>query len=173
LLRRDELKPPASGGKSHQRVKELKIIGKWRECIAGLLLAAILCIGQAAGGQNSTVGETFKARLTTVPIDLTLTATVAGLGSATAVLTGKHLSVTGTFEGLRSPATTAEIRQAPKGLRGPAILELTVSKATKGTISGSLELTAAQVEDLKNSRLYIQIQSERAPDGNLRGWLLR
>ena len=53
------------------------------------------------------------------------------------------------------------------------MLDLTVSKGTSGTIGASIELTAEQIEDLRNNRLYIQINSERASDGNLWGWLLR
>ena len=34
-------------------------------------------------------------------------------------------------------------------------------------------LTPDQIADLRAGRLYVQIQSERAPDGNLWGWLLR
>ena len=98
---------------------------------------------------------------------------IAGSGSLTAVLAGKTLTLSGTFEGLRSPATTAQIRRGPKGIRGPAILDLTVSKAEKGTVSGSFELTPEQIADLRNGRWYVQIQSERAPDGNLWGWLLQ
>jgi hypothetical protein len=79
------------------------------------------------------------------------------------------------FEGLRSPATTVQIHRGSKGIRGPVIpnLELTVTKAVKGTVSGTLELTPEEVTDLRNGRLYVQIQSERAPDGNLWGWLLQ
>ena len=131
--------------------------------------AAILGGALAAGAQS---GETFKARLSTVPIDVTMMSTVAGSGSLTAVLAGNKLTITGTFQGLRSPATVARIHLAPKGIRGPAILDLTVSKDTSGSLSGSVELTPAQVDDLKNSRLYVQVYSERAPDGNLWGWLL-
>jgi hypothetical protein len=48
-----------------------------------------------------------------------------------------------------------------------------VSKAMSGTITGSIDLTPEQVQGLKNGRLYLQISSEKAPDGNLWGWLLR
>ena len=101
--------------------------------------------------------------------------TVAGSGSITATLSGKQLTIMGTFEGLRSPATTAQLHRGIKGVRGPAILDLdlTISKAVKGTLSGSVELPPDQIADLRNGRLYVQIQSERAPDGNLWGWLLR
>ena len=131
---------------------------------------AMLWVGHAASAQN---GESFKARLATVPIDVSMMASVAGSGSLTALLAGNKLTLTGSFQGLRSPAADAHIHRAPKGIRGPAILDLTVAKATSGTISGSLELTPAQIEDLRSGRFYVQINSERAPDGNLWGWLLR
>ena len=140
-----------------------------RRFTSALLGAAFLFGVRAAGGQSS---ETFKARLSPVPIDVTMLPTVAGSGSLTAVLARNKLIITGTFEGLRSPATVAKIHRAPKGIRGPAILDLEVSKETSGTVSGSIELTPAQLDDLRNSRLYVQIDSARAPGGNLWGWLL-
>jgi hypothetical protein len=151
-----------------------KLTANRRGFTAILLCAAILCSGHPAGAQNAPAGETFKARLSPVPIDVTMMSTIAGSGSLTATLSGKQLAITGTFEGLRSPATTAQFHRGPKGIRGPAILDLdlTVSKAVKGTLSGSVELTPEQIVDLRSGRLYVQIQSERAPDGNLWGWLL-
>jgi|GEM_PF-364085 len=156
-----------------------KLTAKRRRFTAILLCAAILWfgpagIGHAAAAQNPPAGETFKARLSPVPIDVTMMSTIAGSGSITATLAGKQLTITGTFEGLRSPATTAQFHRGPKGIRGAAILDLdlTVSKAVKGTLSGSVELTPEQIADLRSGRLYVQIQSERAPDGNLWGWLL-
>ena len=43
----------------------------------------------------------------------------------------------------------------------------------RGTISGSFDLTPEQVQYLKQGKLYIQINSEKAPDGTLWGWLLK
>ena len=145
-------------------------MAKWRGITAIWVGAAILWLGATAVAQT---GETFKGRLSVVPIDVSMQATVAGSGSLTAVLAGRKLTINGTFEGLRSPATVAHLHRGIRGIRGPAILDLTVSKATSGAVTGSLDLTPAQVEDLRNSRLYVQIDSERAPEGNLWGWLLR
>ena len=131
---------------------------------------ALVWLGSAASAQT---GETFKGRLSVVPLDVSMQATVAGSGSLTAVLAGRKLTINGTFEGLRSPATVAQIHRGVRGIRGPAVFDLTVTKATSGAVTGSLDLTPAQVEDLRNSRLYVQIDSERAPEGNLWGWLLR
>ena len=59
------------------------------------------------------------------------------------------------------------------GVRGASLAMLTVSKALKGTLSGSIDLTPAQVQALKKGQLYVQISSEKAPDGNLWGWFVR
>jgi hypothetical protein len=121
----------------------------------------------------SLPAQTFTARLMPVPMDIAMRVNIAGMGSATATLTGTMLSFSGSFEGLRTAATIAQVHQGPAmGVRGPVILDLTVSKGTTGTISGSFNLTAEQVENLRKGRLYIQIHSEKAPDGNLWGWLL-
>jgi hypothetical protein len=121
--------------------------------------------------------KTFKARLSPVPIDLAMAATIAGSGSVTAVLAGAKLSINGTFDGLRSPATIAEVHKGPvRGVRGPVVFKLDVSKAAdpvSGTISGTFDLTPLQVADLEKGRLYVQLHSEKAPDGNLWGWLLQ
>ena len=119
--------------------------------------------------------KTFKARLSPVPIDLSMQATIAGSGSVSAVLTGRKLAITGTFDGLESPATIAQIHKGPvRGVRGPNVFDLAVAKtdATSGTLSGSFDLTPIQLTDLEKGRLYVQLHSEKAPDGNLWGWLL-
>jgi hypothetical protein len=130
-----------------------------------------------AGGAALTAQQpkTYRARLSPVPIDVSMQATIAGSGSVTAVLTGAKLALTGTFDGLKSPATIAQLHKGPaRGVRGPNVLDLAVAKtdAASGTISGSFDLTAIQIADLEKGRLYVQLHSEKAPDGNLWGWLL-
>ncbi|HJU41178.1 MAG TPA: CHRD domain-containing protein [Vicinamibacterales bacterium] len=115
----------------------------------------------------------YRARLSVVPIDVAMQATVAGSGAATATLKGSTLTITGTFSGLKTAATMARLHRGPRtAMRGPAIGDLTVTAATNGTISGTLELTKQHVDDLAAGRLYLQLHSEKAPDGNLWGWLL-
>jgi hypothetical protein len=119
--------------------------------------------------------DTYKARLSLVPIESASKSTLTGTGSATAVLTDRRLSLRGTFEGLQSPATFAQIRLGPRGVRGPVMFDLTITKAdngTSGTIAGTFTLSQVQVEAVKAGRFYIQLHSEKAPDGNLWGWLL-
>ena len=135
-----------------------------------VLVVVILLAGYSALAQN---GQSFKARLSTVPVDATMLPTVTGSGSLKAVLAGTKLTISGSFEGLRSPASHASIHIGPqRGIRGPAVHDLVVTKQKAGSVSGSVDLTASEVEDLKNGRLYVQIDSERAPEGNLWGWVL-
>jgi hypothetical protein len=132
-------------------------------------VAAVLLVTTVSHAQNS---KTFKTRLSPIPIDLAMAATVTGSGSLTAVLNGNRLTFNGTFDGLTTPATAAQVHKGPvAGVRGPVLFDLTVTHATSGTISGSVELTPAQLADLEKRRLYVQIHSEKAPDGNLWGWL--
>jgi hypothetical protein len=144
----------------------------------GKMFAAEVLLGLAlmAWAQTSAPGteEKFKARLSPVGIEATKRAEITGSGSVSAVLTGTRLSITGSFDGMQNPATLAQVHQGvATGVRGPAIGDLTVSRAPSGSIAGTLNLTAEQVESLRKGKLYVQIHGEKTPDGNLWGWLLR
>jgi CHRD domain len=135
------------------------------------LTIMLLVLALPVAAQNEV---RYKVRLAPVPMDIAMRSTVAGMGSATAVVKGTSLTITGTFDGLRSPATTARLHQsATMGLRGMPFADLTISKATNGTISGAITLTPEQARALERGRVYLQLSSERAPDGNLWGWFVR
>ena len=136
-----------------------------------LFTSAFLCFAVSSAAQNE---ERFKAHLAPVPMDAAMRQSVTGSGSATAVLAGNKLSITVTFAGLGGPATAARLhRGVATGVRGSAFHDLTISKATSGMLSASFDLTPDQAESLRKGKVYIQISSEKAPDGNLWGWLLR
>jgi hypothetical protein len=144
-----------------------------------LVSLAIGMVGQLCGiALQAQGGETFKARLAPVPALAPLTVpVVAGIGSASATLAGRKLTVSGTFEKLASPATVAHLSMGQlTGVRGNSIFDLTVAKTgtgTSGTISGIFDLTPEQVDALKKGRLYVQLHSEGVPNGHLMGWLLK
>ena len=152
----------------------MRHLHRWRRMLAlhaALLSAGLLLTTLSLTAQTQ---EAYKGRLSPVPVDATLLPNTTGHGAASAVLAGAKLTVSGTFEGMRGPATTAQLRRgAYIGVRGPVLFELTVSKAASGTISGSFDLTPEQVQSLRQGKLYVQIQSERAPEGNLWGWLAK
>ena len=134
---------------------------------------ATIAVACAITAVASAQASGYRARLSVVPIDVAMQATVAGSGSATATLKGNTLTITGTFTGLRTPATVVRLHRGPKtAMRGPTIGDLTATNATSGSITGTIELTTQQIDDLAAGRLYLQLHSEKAPDGNLWGWLL-
>jgi hypothetical protein len=136
------------------------------------VLMVLAALAMAVPVFTQTTARSFKARLSPVPIDVTMQSTIAGGGSVTATLEGSKLTVTGTFQGLLSPATVARVHRGYRGVRGPAFADLVVSKNTSGTISGSIDLTKEQIGELGKSLFYVQLHSEKAPEGNLWGWLL-
>ena len=138
-----------------------------RPRLAALALAAIL------GSSVQAQAPQYRARLSIVPIDVAMQSTIAGSGAVTATLKGSTLTISGTFSGLRTAATVARVHRSPRtAMRGVPIGDLTATAGTSGTISGSIELTKEQIDDLAAGRLYVQLHSQKAPDGNLWGWLL-
>jgi len=135
--------------------------------------AAAIVLALWASTALSADETSFEARLSTVPIDPATAATVTGLGEARATLDGSTLVVSGTFNGLQGPATAARLHLGTHtGVRGDAFADLVVTDSTTGSISGSVELSPEQLDALRSGRVYIQLYSEAAPDGNLWGWLL-
>ena len=135
-----------------------------------LLVGAVVLWSVATSTQAD---ETFKVRLSSVPIDAVTALTTTGSGSLTAVLAGNRLTLRGRFDGMNSPATVAHVHRAPRGLRGPNVWDLSVTKAQGGIVEGSITLTAGQIADLERGWYYVQIHTEKNPDGQLRGWLLK
>lgn len=136
---------------------------------ARLLASALL----AAAAATALADETVTVRLSPAPRDAAMRAQVAGSGAARVTLAGDTLTIEGTFAGLATPATRAELRQGPAvALRGPALAELTVTHATAGALSGAVTLTPATRAAFDAGQLYIQIASESAPNGSAWGWIL-
>ena len=140
-----------------------------------LALALVLMASIPAFAAQSS----FQTNLGPMPLDDETKAVIAGRGEATAVLDGNTVTVKGSFHGLPSNATEAHIFTSPvAGVPGKQILDLDVTKATSGTIAGTFRLSAQQAKDLRTGKLYIQINSEKAPTtyewgpkGTLWGWI--
>jgi hypothetical protein len=126
---------------------------------------------------QAQTAEKFRGRLSPVPALGIQPASVVGVGSASATLTGRKLTITGSFEKMASAATVAHLCLGPvTGVRGDSVFDLMISKTgdgTAGTIAGTFDLTPEQVDAFKKGRFYVQIHSEGAPNGHLLGWLLK
>lgn len=115
----------------------------------------------------------YEAELDPAPFDQVNRADViGGIGNITATLEGNTLTVHGAFSNLASPASGGSFRIGlAKGVPGDAIGGVTVPHARQGEVGGSIKLSAAQKTALEKQSLYIRIDSEKAPDGSLQGWL--
>lgn len=128
----------------------------------------------AAGGHvlDAQAPATLRARLSPVPIDVAMQETIRGSGAATATLSGTTLTVEGTYRGLVTPATSVQVYESARmGMRGTLVGEFASGGGTAGAFKGAVTLSPDRATALGKGLLYVQIQSEKAPDGNLRGWL--
>lgn len=133
----------------------------------------LLALALAPVAASAQTPVTMHARLSAVPIEVAMQDAIAGLGAATATLTATTLAVEGTYRGLRSPATSVRIYEsAMPGLRGPLVGELASGGGTSGSFKGTVTLTREQAAAFAKGLLYVQLQSEKAPTGNLWGWLM-
>jgi len=98
-------------------------------------------------------------------------ANVQGRGTVLATLDNNKFSLQGKFSGLSSPATQARLHMGNvMGGTGPAIGDLKIVQAQSGEISGTFTLTPGQIAALKVGKLYVMLDSQSAPKGNLWGW---
>jgi len=98
-------------------------------------------------------------------------ANAQGRGTVLATLDNNRFSLQGKFSGLSSPATEARLHMGNvMGGTGPAIGGLKIVQAQSGEISGTFTLTPDQIAALKVGKLYVMLDSQSAPKGNLWGW---
>lgn len=117
--------------------------------------------------------STFHVRLSPGPRLVGTRADRSGSGSVTATLEGSKLTLQGSFSGLLAVPTGAHLFMGPlPGVRGPLIADLTVSSAISGTLSGTVELDPTQLAALHKGGVYIEIDSDKAPEGDLWGWIM-
>jgi hypothetical protein len=143
----------------------------FRDLLPRLSSFALVALLLTAG--TAFAADTYTANLGPMPLDAAFGANMLGRGEATATLDGKTLTVSGRFAGLPSPATKAHLYiGAYIGVPGSEGFDLTVSPGQSGALSGQIALNAKQASAFRTGRLYVQIDSEKAPKGNLWGWLL-
>lgn len=136
------------------------------------LMAVILLLS----GGHVMAAEEYQISLRPVARSNATHLTAVGYGDAKVSVEGDKLSIEGTFGGLASPATDAQLCEGVGiGVEGAcSAANLTVTQATSGSINGTITLDAKQQQALRAGQLYIQLDSEKAPApaGNLWGWIL-
>jgi len=132
------------------------------------LILAALCL---AFGEPAFAADGYQTNLGPTPLDGSNRANVLGRGAVLATLDGKKFMLHGAFAGLAAPATEAHLCMGNvMGGTGPAIFDITVTLAPNGEISGTVTFTPEQVAALKAGKIYLLLDSQKAPKGNLWGW---
>lgn len=131
----------------------------------------VLAVFYAAFGAPAFAADNYQTNIGPTPLDGSNRANVLGRGSVLATLVGKKFTLHGTFAGLASPATQAHLCMGiVMGGTGPVIYDVTVSQAQSGEVSGTVVFTPEQVAALKVGKIYVLLDSQKAPKGNLWGW---
>ena len=132
------------------------------------LVAAIFCAVFCA---PAFATDNYQTDIGPTPKNGRQGANVQGRGTVLAALDNDKFSLHGRFSGLSSPATEAHLYMGNvMGGTGPSIGDLTIAQAQSGDISGTFTLTPDQVAALKSGKLYVMLNSQSAPKGNLWGW---
>ena len=122
---------------------------------------------------QAAAAEKYQVYLSPMPFNDATQPIMQGKGTASATLEGNTLSISGTFTGLTGPATKAHLSLSRgPGIPGAALVDLTLAGDVTGKVTGQIKLDPGQLVALRGGRLYIQIDSEKAPSGHLWGWLL-
>jgi len=135
--------------------------------VAGTLAAP----GLHPSARVAAQAETFRGRLSPLPRAGQTVRTITGVGQVRATLAGNRLTLTGEFRGMSSAATSAELRVGAPGQPGPMAAALQVTGTADGRISGAVDLTPAQLASLRGDGLYVQVNSQGNPTGEIRGWI--
>ena len=139
----------------------------WR-CLSApliLLVTGLTCSLPAFAVEN------YQTNIGPTPLDGSNRPNVLGRGSVLATLDGGKFTLHGSFAGLATPATTAQLCMgAVMGGVGPVIHDVTVTQGRSGQLSGTVTLTPEEVEGLKQGKIYLLLNSQKAPKGNLWGW---
>jgi hypothetical protein len=120
-----------------------------------------------------TAAEKYQIYLSPMPFNDATQPDMTGKGTAAATLDGETLSISGTFAGLASSATKAHLSLSKgPGIPGTSFVDLVISPATSGKLTGQVKLQPNQIAALKTGKLYVQIDTEKVATGTLWGWLL-
>lgn len=99
-------------------------------------------------------------------------------GAATFSLEATKLTLNLVYGGLSGPATAAHIH-GPTNTRGNAVVLVDLAPlnggafGASGTLSGPLNLTAAQRDAVLNGQTYMNFHTTNNPSGEIRGQILR
>jgi len=128
------------------------------------LLTAVLTAALAGGAQATNFFANLDG-LSEVPPNNS-----AGTGFANLILNDATLQMTYTltYAGLTSPTTASHIHRGAAGVNGPVIYPLALGNFPSGA-NGVVQINAADLPDLMNLGMYVNIHTQTFPGGEIRG----
>ena len=136
-----------------------------KSLLATASLAASLMFGASAANAEMLVFKATMAGSTSVPANDS-----AGTGTAemTVDTETKKVSWTMTADGLSGPATAAHAHgPASMTETAPPVIDMSGDMMMKG----SADITEAQWTEMKAGKYYVNVHTEKFPDGEIRGQL--
>jgi hypothetical protein len=98
----------------------------------------------------------------------------SGVGGCTVTLddvTGL-VTVSGSYTGMTSAATSAHIHNGAPGVAGGIILALATTGGTVGNFSGSGTISPANITNMLNGNTYVNVHTTTNPLGEIRGQIV-
>jgi hypothetical protein len=98
----------------------------------------------------------------------------SGVGGCTVTLddvTGL-VTVSGSYTGMTSTATSAHIHNGAPGVAGGIILALSTTGGTVGNFSGSGTISPANITNMLNGNTYVNVHTTTNPLGEIRGQIV-
>jgi len=148
-----------------------------RKLYATLLGAAVgLALAASSGVAQEAVR--YGDHMGTMPAANVNRASMSGRGMVSATLADNTLTIEGTFEGLKSPATGVAVFAGETGQMGVDQVKTATNIGTiaaadvSGSFSGTVELTDEQIALLNGNGIFVVVQTEANPGGEIRGWLV-
>jgi hypothetical protein len=131
---------------------------------------AVALLALAAGAAQAKVVH-FGATLTGSSQVPPVTTSASGQLSATLDTDSKTFTYTATYSGLSGPAVAAHFHgPADPGANGPPVVPVPPADLAS-PISGTADLTDAQINDLMAGRWYFNVHTAANPGGEIRGQL--
>lgn len=133
-----------------------------------LFLALLLADARGAAAETLHFATVLSGKNEKVPNNVPATgiANVA-LDTATKLVTYRIL-----FSGLTGPTKMVHIHGLrPASGGAPEVIMMRMDHPTS-PVTGSVPFTDAQIAQLKHGDLYVNVHSDKYPDGEIRGWLV-
>jgi hypothetical protein len=144
---------------------------KTRTLVLSLLIVAALAAGSLAQGKSPRPVK-FSAALNVGQERPHPKGTKVGAsGRFTATLNGTTLTWRLTFAHLSGPATAAHIHMGVRGVSGPIVIPLCGPCASP--VTGSMSVTTDEINQLKTRKMYVNVHTDRNPNGEIRGQITR